>query len=175
MKITLIRHTQVAVETGICYGFTDVGLASSFEIEARQVKENISEEQFDIVYSSPLSRCTKLAAFCGFPQPILDDRLKELHFGSWEMKHWDEITDASLQLWYNDWIHIPAGGAESYENQCQRVADFLDELRNSGHSNACIFTHRGVIACAMVYAGFCSAEDSFRHEVNYGSCTRIEL
>lgn len=91
------------------------------------------------------------------------------------MKHWDEITDPSLQLWYNDWIHIPAGGAESYENQCQRVADFLDELRNSGYSNACIFTHRGVIACAMVYAGICSAEDSFRQEVDYGSRTQIEL
>ena len=56
MKITLIRHTRVAVETGICYGWSDVGVAPSFETEASRVKENISNERFDIVYSSPLSR-----------------------------------------------------------------------------------------------------------------------
>ena len=42
MKITLIRHTLVAVETGICYGWSDVGVAPSFETEASRVKENIS-------------------------------------------------------------------------------------------------------------------------------------
>ena len=129
MKITLIRHTRVAVETGICYGWSDVGVAPSFETEASRVKENISNEQFDIVYSSPLSRCRKLAAFCGFHEPILDDRLKELNFGEWEMKKWDDLTDPRLELWYKDWIHLPAGGGESYENQCRRVAQFLDGLR----------------------------------------------
>ena len=46
MKITLIRHTRVAVETGICYGWSDVGVAPSFETEASRVKENICNEQF---------------------------------------------------------------------------------------------------------------------------------
>lgn len=175
MKITLIRHTRVAVETGICYGWTDVDLAVSFTEEADRVKASISDERFDLVYSSPLSRCRKLAAYCNFPHPILDDRLKELNFGSWEMKNWDDITDPSLQAWFDDWIHLPAGGAESYEHQCRRVAAFLDELRHSGHSNACIFTHRGVIACALVYAGLCSVEDSFCQEVDYGSINTIEI
>jgi len=102
MKITLIRHTRVAVETGICYGWSDVGVAPSFETEASRVKENISNERFDIVYSSPLSRCRKLAAFCGFHEPILDDRLKELNFGEWEMKKWDDLTDPRLELWYKE-------------------------------------------------------------------------
>ena len=147
MKITLIRHTRVAVETGICYGWSDVGVAPSFETEASRVKENISNEQFDIVYSSPLSRCRK----------------------------WDDLTDPRLELWYKDWIHLPAGGGESYENQCRRVAQFLDELRHSGHTDACIFTHRGVIACAMVYAGICPIEESFSIEVDYGSKNVLEF
>lgn len=58
------------------------------------------------------------------------------------MKKWDDLTDPRLELWYKDWIHLPAGGGESYENQCRRVAQFLDELRHSGHTDACIFTHR---------------------------------
>lgn len=175
MKVTLIRHTRVAVETGICYGWTDVDVASSFETEAGKVRASISDEKFDIVFSSPLTRCRKLAAFCGFPDPIVDDRLKELNFGKWEMEKWDSITDPSLSVWYKDWIHLPAGDAESYENQCTRVARFLQELRHSGYSNPCIFTHRGVVACAMVHAGLCSVEDSFSYDVDYGSKNVIEL
>lgn len=169
MKITLIRHTRVAVENGTCYGWTDVDVTADFETEARQVKQSLAGERFDAVYSSPLTRCRRLAAFCGFERPILDNRLKELNFGSWEMKNWNDITDSGLQPWFQDWIHRPAGGAESYAALCRRVSEFLDELRHSGHNSACLFTHRGVIAGTMVYAGLCSMKDSFRHEVDYGS------
>ncbi|MDE6452561.1 MAG: histidine phosphatase family protein, partial [Odoribacter sp.] len=72
MKITLIRHTRVTIPPGICYGWSDVDVAPSFETEAGQVKKGILYERFDAVYSSPLSRCRKLAAFCGFHQPVLD-------------------------------------------------------------------------------------------------------
>ena len=57
MQITVIRHTSVAVEPGTIYGFTDVDVAGTFHEEARQVAQNLSQEQFDIVYSSPLSLC----------------------------------------------------------------------------------------------------------------------
>lgn len=175
MKITFIRHTSVAVEPGICYGWTDVEVAGTFQEEARQVKEMLSGEHFDAVFSSPLSRCRKLAAFCGFPDPVTDNRLKELNFGNWEMRKWEDIKDPLLEAWYNDWIQLPAGSAESYKDQCSRVACFLDELRQKNFQNVCIFTHRGVIACAMVYANLCSAEDSFSVEVPYGSCNLITL
>lgn len=175
MKITLIRHTKVAVEPGICYGQTDVALAPTFPQEAALVAASLAHEHFDAVYSSPLSRCLQLAAFCHFPAPICDDRLKELHFGTWEMQKWDEITDPSLQLWYQDWIHLPAGGAESYQDQCHRVAQFLDDLRQHPYRHVCLFTHRGVIASALVYAHLCPIENSFSYEVDYGSKNTIEI
>lgn len=175
MKITLIRHTSVAVEPGICYGCTDVEVAPSFREEASLVAQTISREHFDAIYSSPLLRCRKLAAFCGYADPKTDDRLKELDFGSWEMQKWDNINDPALQDWYEDWIHLPAGGAESYEEQCHRVASFLNELRQKDHRQVCIFTHRGVIAGAMVYAGLCSVENSFSIDVPYGSTRCLEI
>lgn len=175
MKITLIRHTSVDVEPGICYGWSDVNVAASFPEEALKVYENIANEQFDAVYCSPLHRCRKLASFCNYPTPTIDERLIELNFGTWEMQKWDNISDPLLELWYNDWIHLPAGGAESYENQCRRVASFLDELRHKNHKHTCIFTHRGVIACALVYAGLCSVENSFNEDIPYGSKIVINL
>lgn len=175
MKITLIRHTSVAVEPGICYGWTDVELAASFHKEATQTQESICNESFDAIFSSPLSRCRKLAAFCGYAEPFVDDRLKELNFGCWEMKKWEEISDSSLNGWYHDWINQPAGGAESYKDQCKRIADFLDEIKNQDIRHACIFTHRGVIASALVYAGIWTMEDSFSVDVPYGSRTDLDI
>ena len=58
MQVTLIRHTSVAVETGTIYGFTDVNVANSFPTEAREVAQNLAQEQFDAVYRSPMSRST---------------------------------------------------------------------------------------------------------------------
>jgi alpha-ribazole phosphatase len=175
MKITLIRHTRVAVASGICYGQADVPVADSFSTEALQVKKSLLNESFDVVYTSPLSRCRLLADFCGFPYAKPDERLKELNFGRWEMQAWNEISDPLLQNWYNDWIHLPAGGAESYLEQYQRVSHLLNELRDSNYSHATLFTHRGVIACASVYANLCSLETSFLTEVDYGSVITIVI
>ena len=41
MKITLIRHTQVAVKPGICYGQTDVETAPGFTGEAATVRKTL--------------------------------------------------------------------------------------------------------------------------------------
>lgn len=55
MKITLIRHTSVAVEPGVVYGFTDVDTAPTFPEEAARVAQSIEGEIFDAVYHSPLA------------------------------------------------------------------------------------------------------------------------
>jgi len=176
MKITLIRHTRVAVETGICYGWSDVGVAPSFETEASRVKENISNEQFDIVYSSPLSRCRKLAAFCGFHEPILDDRLKELNFGEWEMKSWNELSsDPRSEAWFKDWVNNPTPNGESLQDQYDRVSDFLNELRKSGLQKVCLFAHGGVLTCARVYAGEYPLQDAFKNVPSYGAIVKLVL
>ncbi len=175
MKLTFIRHTSVAVEPDICYGWSDVDTASTFPEEAETVRKSIKGEHFDTVYCSPLTRCRRLAGFCGYPHPQIDERLKELNFGTWEMQRWDAITDPHLNLWYKDWIHQPAGGAESYIEQYQRVSKFLDEIRNTPQQQCCIFTHRGVIACALVYSHHCTIEKSFDEAIPYGSKTVIHL
>lgn len=60
MKIYLVRHTAVDIPGVMCYGQTDVPLKETFEEEAQIVKTEVDKLSPDIVYSSPLSRCTKL-------------------------------------------------------------------------------------------------------------------
>ena len=94
MDVFLIRHTSVDVPAGTCYGHTDVALCPTFPEEAARVKQQLDAHTFDAVYTSPLSRCTRLAAYCGYPDALRDDRLKEMNMGAWEMQFFAAISYA---------------------------------------------------------------------------------
>ncbi|MCM1519942.1 MAG: alpha-ribazole phosphatase [Lachnoclostridium sp.] len=175
MKITFIRHTAVDVETGTCYGQTNVDLKATFPQEAQAVKDKIDGEKFDRIYCSPLSRCRRLAAACGYPEPIVDDRLLELNFGQWEMKKFDEITDPQLQIWYDDFFNAVPTGGESAAMQQARVKSFIEEMKSSGLSNVCVFTHGGVILQVMLITGMCTLENLFDHQPPYGGILTVDF
>ena len=64
----------------------------TFEEEAEEVKKGLSDHTFDKVWTSPLTRCVRLANYCGFPEAEREDRIKEVNFGEWEMKSWNELS-----------------------------------------------------------------------------------
>ena len=175
MEIYLIRHTSVDVPPGVCYGQTDVPLKPSFEQEAEIVKQNLAEHSFDAVYTSPLSRCVKLATYCGYPDALRDNRLKEMYMGDWEMQAFTEIKDPQLQKWYDDFLHVPTLNGESYQDILARVSSFLDEIKLSGHNKIAIFAHGGVLLCAQIYAGVLIPENSTRKLPSYGEIVRISI
>ncbi len=175
MKITLIRHTSVAVPSGTCYGQADVAVADTFEAEAAAVKSALADKQFDAVFVSPLSRCTKLAAYCGFPHALRDERLMEMNFGDWEMVRWDQINDPQLQLWFDDFLHQRATNGESFADQQQRVAHFLTELKQKPFESVALFVHGGTIAALRVAAGIVPEEQAFTPLTPYGGIVEIEV
>ncbi len=174
MKLYLIRHTSVDVPKGICYGYSNVGLNSSFPEEANKVRQYIEGIGFDAVYSSPLFRCAQLTQYCGFENAIFDARLKELNFGDWEMKVWDEITDPNLENWYQNWLSNPATNGESFMDQYQRFSGFMADLPTRAE-NVAVFTHGGIINCARVYAGTATFENVFNDTPDYGSVTELDM
>lgn len=199
MKIIWIRHTRVGVPKGTCYGWSDVPLAETFPQEAVVTKENLekwSQENgsprpvFDAVYSSPLTRARKLAAFCGysskdFPAPvgeergnaILDDRLKEMNMGDWEMRLYDDIakTDPHILKWFRDYMHLACTGGESFPEMYARVSHFIDELRQKPFRRVAVFAHGGVLISAGIYGGLCPKEKAFEHLTDYGGLEEIEI
>ena len=176
MEIILVRHTSVDVPPGTCYGQTDVPLKPTFEEEALITKEKLKVYgDFDCVYTSPLSRCTRLAEFCGYPNAQRDARILEINFGTWEMQHYDYITDPRLQEWFDDYIHVAATEGESFAMQYERVALFLDELKNRPYQKVAVFTHGGVLICAQIYAGLLKLEDVFKSATPYGGIISIKI
>ena len=169
MNITFIRHTSVDVPPGVCYGQTDVPLRSTFPQEAANVRMRLQAslaqgEAFDQVFTSPLSRCTRLAEYCGYREAKRDPRLLELDFGTWEMQPFATNTDPRLAEWYADYLHIPATGGESFTQQYRRVSAFLDELRTCPYDRV-LATRLGAAAARLIAKeeyGYMVEESPFR-------------
>ena len=173
MKLYLVRHTSVNVPFGTCYGHTNVPLKETFEAEAEVVKSELSDKTFDIVYSSPLGRCRKLAKYCmGEQHVVYMDRLKEMHMGDWEMTMWNELDAPTCK---EDWVTTPAPNGESFEQMYNRVASFFDELKTKDYKNAILFTHGGVICCAKVYFDKADIKETYNLMPEYGEVLEFEL
>ena len=172
MELYLIRHTSVDVPKGFCYGATDVALRDSFAIEAEVVRERLQGVTFDAVFTSPLSRAVKLAAYCGFGDALVDDRVKELDFGEWEMKNFDELYkyDVRFRLWCDgDYVNTPSPGGESFAGQIKRFKSFIDEKKNQGFKRIAVFTHGGILACGLIMTGQAEAKNALSVVPPYGS------
>ena len=176
MQVILIRHTSVAVPRGTCYGQTDVPVADTFKEEAAQTMRKLQQFMpLDAVFSSPLTRARKLAAYCGYPDPTIDDRLKEMNMGEWEMQRYDDIQDPHLQAWYQDFMHLPTTGGEAFPDLRARVTSFLDQLREQDHERVAIFAHGGVLIAAGLYAGLYGEDDAWDHLAPFGGIITFEL
>ena len=60
MEVHLIRHTPIDFSNKICYGRLDVPLSKNYEDDIMKIKKQLLNK-YDIVYSSPIKRCTILA------------------------------------------------------------------------------------------------------------------
>jgi alpha-ribazole phosphatase len=178
MNITLIRHTKVETEQGVCYGKSDVSLAPSFEQELIIIANKIQGIGFDVIYSSPLLRCRKLAESL-FPNKIIiyDDRLMEMNFGEWEGQKWDDIFNTEEgKAFFNDFVDTKCPGGESYTDLINRVEEFYKELKSvHTEKNMVIITHGGPIRAFVHLIKNISCEDAFKIEVNYGEILKLKI
>lgn len=168
MKLTFVRHTSVNVPSGMCYGWSDVDVSSTFEQEAKAVKSKLSSFHYDKVYCSPLQRCRLLADYCGYPHYETHTSLMEMNFGDWEMQYWDRISDPHLQAWFDNWtVETPTNG-QSFQQLVSNVERFLETLVQKGIENVLIFTHAGVIRAFHVIINNIDLHQAFDLKVNYG-------
>lgn len=124
MEIHLIRHPRVAVDPQLCYGHSDVPLAEPAEEAAERLRPWLPE-RFRL-FSSPSSRALALAQVLG--QPILDERLKEMHFGQWELQPFESLGEA-LELWAKNPFGFQPPGGESAAEMAMRVLEWWQEAR----------------------------------------------
>jgi alpha-ribazole phosphatase len=148
-ELWFVRHPKVSV-SGICYGHAD--LKADFgddELDALLGKL----PRFGAVWSSPLSRCKRLAARVAerLALPLrTDDRLRELGFGAFEGLAWSEIETRfpeAYAAWMGDWQRTPPPGGETLSELTTRIADVLSVIlsTDAAAEKTLVVTHAGVI------------------------------
>ena len=142
MRVFLIRHPRPAVATGTCYGASDLDLAGDAFDCATRLRALLPAHV--PLYSSPLRRCRRLAEAL-HDAPNYDARLREMDFGAWELRSWDEIPRAEIDAWAAaPMTYVPPGG-ESVSALAERVVAFLDEHCRPNGEDLAVVTHAGVM------------------------------
>ncbi|GAC1377622.1 MAG: alpha-ribazole phosphatase [Hymenobacter sp.] len=173
MEIYLLRHTAVAT-SGLCYGHHDVPLAPSFAAEAASVRARLPTAAPGRLFSSPATRCRQLAEQFS-PAPVLDERLRELHFGTWENQPWDALPLAELNPWMADFVGLAPPGGETYGQLQARAVAFLEELLASPApaGPALVVTHGGVVRALLAHVLGLPLAHAFRLNIDFGSVTQL--
>jgi alpha-ribazole phosphatase len=147
LVITLFRHgLTIANERKAYLGWSD----SPLSIKGRQQLFPLRIDM-GLVFSSDLKRCTDTAAFL-FPEVavIKKKELREIHFGMWEGKTYQELQDdRDYQNWLEDFYTVSPPGGESFGEFAGRVESGWESIKEKvislGVKQAAIVTHGGVI------------------------------
>lgn len=179
MTIHLIRHTAVDA-AGRCYGHHDVPLAATFAAEAAQLRAKLPPAPATgyRAFSSPAARCLALAAeFAAAITP--DERLREMHFGAWENRPWNDLPPAETAPWMADYVTLAPPGGETFGALQERAAAFLAELATpsdpSGNDAATlVFTHGGTIRALVAHCLEIPLRNAFQLRVDFASVTKLQ-
>ncbi len=175
MDIYLIRHTKTDTVNGLCYGRSDVPLAESFADEAYRIREKLPTLSADCrIISSPLARCLRLAEI--FDRPIeTDERLQEIHFGTWENQRFEDIDAGHLKKWTENFVTMPPPNGESFTDLCRRTGNFWDELVEiKPTEQILLITHAGVIRALFAHILQIPPANAFKFCVDVGSVHKLQ-
>ena len=184
MKLTLVRHTSLNIAPSVCYGQSDVAVSANFENERMALQKKLAAFEFDAIYASPLTRCHQLAqALCAdelfghaSENIKLDARLKELHFGDWEMSPWDAIPREKFDVWADDYANLAPPNGETFSELHARAKSFVEDV--SSHSQGkhiLVVTHGGFIRALIAEVLQMPLKRLFRLTIDHASVTQLEF
>jgi alpha-ribazole phosphatase len=177
----LIRHPEPAASAkGRCYGSLDIGLSPNGAGQAHSIAAALAGEPFSAIYTSPRRRCTETARVLSgaCPCPVRDvEALREMDFGSFEGRSYDEIAALYPDL-YRQWMVHPTEtqfpGGENFRQMFTRVLEATRRLveRHHGESIA-VVTHGGAIRIILADMLGIPSRNTFRIGQRHGALNLI--
>ena len=149
--IYIVRHGQTDWNVvGRYQGRKDIELNQKGKEQARKIKEQLKDVDYDLIFSSPLKRAVETANIItdNNINLIKDDRLIERNNGDLEGKLKSEILE---EIDFNN----PNGsghGIENINDFRKRIFDFFNYITNKhSEKNILVVTHAGVGIYARCY------------------------
>jgi len=180
MKLFFLRHTSLNVEIDVFYGQTDLDVSDRFEEEVKLIQKKIKNFNIDTnsikVYSSPLQRCIKLTNKLT-ENFIVDERIKEMNLGDWEMKKMSSISKKEKLDWENNLLSFKIPNGESNNEFLKRLKSFLEDIFKF-NEDALIVCHAGSIngmLSLLTKEPFDKMVKNYWELIKHGSISLIEL
>lgn len=165
VTVYVVRHGEtLANRGGVFQGQMDVPLSEMGRRQAEAVGGALAGVQFDVVYSSDLSRAAETARAIMKHQKcrlVLDRRLREMNGGLCQGTTHEETLAAFpefVRAWEEDPWNTRRPGGESFADLKARVGRAMDDIVawNSGKpggSTVALVGHGGVIRAVLTVAG----------------------
>lgn len=149
MKLWLLRHARVLVQSGLCYGVSEVDADPAATDTTAQNFASIPARS-SLLWTSPSARALLLASAIrsrrpDIAAPLMDARLQEMDFGNWELQAWEHIPRTAIDAWVTDFADHRFGGKESAQEVIDRVAAALSDASKLQVPEMVWVTHAGVI------------------------------
>lgn len=169
-RLLIVRHGQTAYNREFRnQGRADIELDEVGMAQAACLAGVLAEVEPDAVYSSPLKRAQATAkAIARDREVVLDARLAERDYGTWEGKTREEIAieDADNHTRYrSDPVIQPSGGGETGIDVFMRCVGFLHDLFARHDSGTFVVVTHGGSGSALIAAllnGSPATADCFR-------------
>ena len=146
--IYLLRHGDTGLNKQYV-GSSDVPLSPNGVNEVIKSCAFLSTINFDTVLCSPMKRCVDTAAHLTCSCPVLfHDFLREIDFGRWEKKKFEEIVKsdkAEVDAWVDDPETFSFPGGESLKHFQQRIIEAANYLQESNDKIILVVCHGGII------------------------------
>jgi len=154
MKLALLRHGPTEWNAaGRVQGHTDIPLSDAGFAKMAALRLPVAVTR---VYASPMLRARQTVQALGLENPVLDARLMEQNWGTWEGLTRAEIlsrhgADAFVKAGSDRGEAFRPGGGESTGELHAWVAAFLKDAAH-GDSDAVGIAHLGVLRAAYTLA-----------------------
>ena len=176
--IFLLRHGDTSLKNQYV-GSSDVSLSATGVREVIKSCTFLSTVEFDTVLCSPMKRCVETVAHLTSSCPVqFHDFLREIDFGRWEKKTYQEIAAAdkeSVDTWVKNPKTFTFPSGESLQNFSKRMTTAEKYLYDSEGKVILVVCHGGVIRHLLCRLLKIPREHYLLFEVHSGAFSKVRL
>lgn len=171
----MLRHGPVIGGEGLCYGRSDLE-AEPLLPENKEAISFLLREVGETAtwFSSPLQRCLGLANLLAPDRLQVEPLLREVDFGLWEGKGWDNIDRVALEQWSSNILTNRPPEGESFAEVIERCRTFLDRVVGLDH-DLVLIGHAGWFRALLVVLLELQPMTAFKIRFQHWSVSRVTL
>ena len=181
-RLLLIRHGDTELNSRERYwGHTDVKLSAAGLRQAEKLRDRLTAEKINVIYSSELQRASVTAEIIASRHQlnvITCAELREVDFGKVEGLTFDEVNQLYpevTKMWFERNPRLQYPGGERFDEFNKRVSKFLGRLENhAAEETILIVAHNGVLRTLICYLLGLELKYRWQIRLNLASLSVVE-